>query len=98
MSEKESRHVYLSWKIIKHKLLYYQPSSKYKKKFKPISDDEYDALEKEYLLLCKELGKPNTVVHKDYAGLEVEGDGMMEVDLNRPSVKLVLDKLYGRKL
>jgi hypothetical protein len=91
------RHIHLSWEIIKYKLLYYQPSKRYKEKFRPISDDEYDAMELEYLNLCLALNKPNTVVHKDYAGLKVTGDGMMEVDLSRPSVQLVLDRLYGRK-
>ena len=91
------RHAWLSWEIIKHKLLYYQPSKRYKSKFKMISDDEYDQLEREYLELCIKLDLPNTVVHKDYAGVSVRGEGMMEVDMERPSVRLVSMKLRGVK-
>jgi len=93
----QQRHAWLSWEIIKHKLLYYKPSKRYKAKFKPITDEEYDRLEREYLDLCIKLDLPNTVVHKEYVGVSVKGDGMMEVDMERPSVRLVSMKLRGVK-
>jgi len=89
----------LSWDILKHKVIYYKPSDKYKKKLaKSISDEEYDQMEIEYLKLCKELGKPNTLVHKEYAGLDSCGDGMMEIDENRPSVRWMIRYLRGEFL
>lgn len=98
MSPSEARFNFLSWEIIKHKLLYYYPHKRYLSKFKPISDDEYDAMEREYLELCVKLGRPNTVVHKEYAGIDVDySQAMMEVDLERPSVRCVQDKLFGRE-
>lgn len=48
-----------------------------------ISDFEYDHLERQYLKGCKELHKENTI------------QNMVEVDQNRPSVKLVINKLLG---
>lgn len=48
-----------------------------------ISDAEYDKLEQEYLKACKELNKENTV------------QSMVGVDQERPSVKLVINKLLG---
>jgi len=95
----KQRHVFLSWEIIKHKLLYYAPHKKYLSKFKSISDDEYDAMEREYLTLCRKLNVPNTVVHKEYPGFEDidYSQAMMEVDVNRRSVQCVQDKLFGRE-
>lgn len=46
-----------------------------------VADATYDELEREYVALCKKLKKPNTV------------QSMVGVDLNRPSVQLVKDKL-----
>jgi len=95
----EARFNKLSWDILKHKVIYYVPSNKYKAKLsKPITDDEYDELEKEYLKLCKELGKKNTLVHKEYAGLDPCGDGMMEVDTDRPCVRWMMRYLRGEFL
>lgn len=90
------RYIELSYHIIEHKIMYYYPELikvGYHRGLE-ISDDAYDALEIEYLKLCKELGEKNTVVHKGYAGLEVEGPGMMEVDFTRPVVHLIMRK-YG---
>lgn len=87
----------LSWTILEAKLLYYYPEKikeEYHEKLE-ISDAEYDALEIEYLTLCRTLGRENTLVHKVYEGFEdVAGDGMIEVDFSRPSVNCVLKK-YG---
>jgi len=58
-----------------------------------ITDDEYDTLEKEYLNLCEVLDKPNTLVHKSYCGIDVKG--MMELDMDRPSVKYMIRYLRG---
>lgn len=46
-----------------------------------VADATYDKLEREYVKLCKKLKKPNTI------------QSMVGVDLNRPSVMLVRDKL-----
>ena len=62
-----------------------------------IPDGTYDALERRYLELCVELGRPNTVLHKSYPDLEAPGYGMMEVDETRASVQLVLEKLATEK-
>ena len=92
----EARFKQLSWTILKHKVLYYRPSDKYKKSlYIEISDAAYDDMEREYLKLCKEFGKKNTLVHKEYAGLDPCGDGMMEIDENRPSVKWMVRYLRG---
>lgn len=76
-----------------------------------VDDEAYDAYEREYMTLCKVHRFNNTVVHKSHgSGLRmigemqagekpkdfVPGDGMFEVDFNRPSVQLVLSK-YGDK-
>ena len=85
----------LGWRLIEHKLMYYYPElidEDYHKGL-TIPDDEYDDLEIRYLTLCKKFGFNNTVVHKGYTGFEdVKGDGMMEVDLKRPIVHLILRK------
>lgn len=83
-----SRHAYLSWKLIEHKILYYKPED-FTKRFLQqysISDAEFDRLETEYLNLCSLLHVPNTVSHKD-------GEGMMELDWERPSVLNAYEKL-----
>lgn len=100
--DKESRLNYLSWKIIEWKLMYYNPEL-VKPEFHSqleIPDYEYDAREEEYVNLCLELNKPNTVAHKwsqslDSPKLRSLSEGtMVEPDLTRPSVQLVLKK-YG---
>jgi hypothetical protein len=63
-----------------------------------VADALYDQAEQRYLTLCRELGHRNTIVHKGHPGFEdVPGDGMMEVDVRRPSVQLVLKKLSSVK-
>lgn len=88
MSKK--RFVKLSWDILRYKVLYYYF---YRSE---ISDDEYDILEQEYLKLCIKLNKENTLVHKVYPNISgYKGNGMMEIDLTRPSVQLVINKIKG---
>ena len=92
----KERHAELSWRILELKILYYQcpvALEDYAENNLP-SDDEYDRLEQEYLKLCLELGVENTLVHKGYAGLDVPGEGMMEIDWSRPSVDNALERLY----
>lgn len=93
------RFIELSYHIIEYKITYYRPeliAEGYRDQL-TISDDAYDALEMEYLRLCRDLKYPNTLVHKEYAGIEgYKGDGMMEVDFTKPAVHLVLRK-YGVK-
>jgi len=88
------RYIELTYRIIECKIMYYYPDL-IKEGYHPgleISDDDYDAMEIEYLKLCKELGQKNTLVHKRYPGLEVDGPGMFEVDFTRPIVHLVMRK------
>lgn len=94
VTKMDNRHAWLSWTILKHKVIYYRPDRKYlKKRGKPISDAEYDELEKEYLESCEKNNLPNTLVHKSYDGKDVQG--MMEIDLARPSVKYMIRYLRG---
>lgn len=73
-----------------------------------VSDDDYDVMEQRYLTLCRELqvkhakenpgSTPypvNSNVHKRYPGFDDVGydHAMMEVDMTRPSVQLVIHKL-----
>jgi len=71
----ETRHIKLSWELLEHKVRYYILDSP------TIQDAEYDKLEQEYVGLCEELGKPNTI------------QSMVGVDLKRPSVQEVIKKL-----
>lgn len=93
LTKKEKRFVKLSWELIEHKMRYYYFD------YSIISDVEYDKLEQEYLQLCLDLKQPNTVVHKIYPGFEaVEGTGMMEIDMSRPSVMFVWNKIQTENL
>jgi hypothetical protein len=95
------RHVHLSWKILENKIMYYQPRELSEKFINAnlIPDEQYDALEIEYLTLCHILKVPNTLVHKEYPNLpKVDGAGMMEVDWSRPSVMMVYDTLMKKSL
>jgi len=91
------RWIALAYMLIEYKIMYYYPEL-IKEGYRhglTITDHEYDALELEYLTLCKSLKQKNTVVHKAYPGFEdVAGEGMMEVDFKRPVVHLVMRK-YG---
>lgn len=92
----EKRHTRLSWAIIEAKILYYSPhglTEAFVNEWLP-SDDDYDDMERAYLELCRELGLPNTVVHKAHPGFEDgKGPGMLEVDWLRPSVVLAYKRL-----
>ena len=93
--------VRLSWALIEYKAMYYQPNLVHESRHDDltIDDDTYDRLERRYLELCLELGRPNTVVHKSYPGFEAVdmSAAMMEIDQTRPSVQLVLRKLGTRQ-
>jgi hypothetical protein len=92
----EERFVELSWALIEFKFCYYKPEGVHvtRKARYEIPDDVYDQLEQEYLRLCLKLDRPNTVAHKSYADIgEVPGEGMFEIDMNRPSVQRVARKL-----
>lgn len=91
----------LSWRLIEWKLMYYKPEAVHRSRRKAltISDDDYDAAEQEYLHLCRQLKQPNTLVHKVYPGFDDVGTkyAMMEIDVARPSVQLVMKKLGSKK-
>lgn len=97
----EREHTALSWRLIEWKVAYYRPDLVHRSRRKDyeISDDEYDAFEQRYLLLCRRLDKQNTLVHKAYPGFKSVGyrHAMIEVDLKRPSVQLVISKLRTPK-
>jgi hypothetical protein len=89
--------VALGWRLIEWKLAYYLPEkvhASWGSDF-TVTDEEYDRAEVRYLELSRLLGLPNTIVHKGYPGFEDvdSSDAMMEVDVKRPSVQLVLTKL-----
>ncbi len=85
-----NEYIKLSWLIIEHKLRYYTFHDSI------ISDYEFDNLERRYLYLCEHLDLINTVCHKSYPGITAKGNGMMEIDITRPSVLLVYDKIIRR--
>ena len=100
MSDNEARFVRLSWALIEYKVMYYRPHLVHESRHEglTIHDETYDTLEIRYLTLCRELGHQNTIVHKDYPGFEdIDGEPMIEIDEDRPSVQLVLDKLKTRR-
>lgn len=66
----------LSWKLLEAKVRYYLYPLE-----DNISDAEYDHLETEYVRLCKELNKPNTV------------QSMVGVNTASPSVQFVRMKI-----
>lgn len=94
-------HVTLGWKIIAWKVAYYAPERVHptRRKDYEIDDEAYDKAEVRYLELCRALGLPNTVVHKGWPGYEdlVTEQTMVELDYERPSVRLVLSKLASPK-
>jgi hypothetical protein len=93
--------VALSWRLIEWKVAYYKGDlvNPARRKDYEVSDDEYDAAEVRYLTLCRQLKMPNTIVHKGWPGFEDVGyeHAMMEVDEDRPSVRLVISKLSSPK-
>lgn len=99
--EAQREHTELGWRLIEWKVAYYKPEKVHRtrKADYEIDDHTYDAHEQRYLTLCRELGVPNTVVHKAYPGFEDVSleHAMMEVDVKRPSVQLVLRKLGSIK-
>lgn len=73
--DKKQRFIQLSWEILEHKCRYYIMDS-------PIVQDyEYDAIEKEYEALAKELG------------LEPTASNMVGFNPDRPSCQSVMRKL-----
>ena len=81
MKPKE-RHVWLSWKILECKLMYYRPELVHESWHKTLAtpDAQYDAYEAEYLKLCTKLK------------LEPTAQQMVGFDTNRSSCRLVLEK------
>lgn len=96
-------HVQLSWWLIERKVAYYKPEAVHSSRAVDYeaTDAEYDAAELRYLTLCRHLGHTNTIVHKGYPGFEgmtlPPNNPMMEIDITRPSVQLVLSKLGSIK-
>lgn len=95
-TKKQREFIQLCWWLIERKVAYYMPEAVHSSWGDTFvaPDDLYDQQERRYLELCRELGHNNTIVHKGHPGFEdVPGGGMMEVDVDRPSVQLVLKKL-----
>ena len=97
MTKKEREFVRLGWWLIERKVAYYKPELVHESWLEKVTchDDDYDAGERRYLTLCRELGRLNTIVHKKYPGFEDLdfSHAMMEVDVSRPSVQLVIYRL-----
>lgn len=95
--ELEEEHVRLSWKLIEWKIAYYMPEKVHSSRIDDLTvdDDYYDHKERRYLTLCRRLDLANTIVHKRHPGYRDVGTkhAMIEVDKDRPSVKLALWKL-----
>lgn len=102
--ESEQEHTALSWWLIECKVAYYLPDKVHPSRAADyeVLDCEYDLAEIRYLELCRELGCCNSIVHKAYPGFRdmtrKPHTPMLEVDLRRPSVQLVLAKLGSAKL
>jgi hypothetical protein len=56
----EKNYIELGWEILYHKCLYYEFAGYEDYDFLRISDDEFDALEKQYNKICKLLNKTPT--------------------------------------
>lgn len=101
-SKDDEEHRRLGWWLIERKVAYYMPEAVHSSRTGDytVSDDEYDAAEVRYLTLCRKLNQPNTIVHKGWPGFEdLDSDrAMMEVDVTRPSVQLVMAKLGSPKM
>jgi len=101
LSKEDEEHCLLTWRIIEWKIAYYMPEKVHPTwgRHFEVDDDTYDAYEQRYLELCRLLKRPNTLVHKGWAGFaDVDhSQAMMEVDLERPSVQLVLRRMSGPK-
>lgn len=97
----DDEHTRLGWRLIEWKVAYYKPEAVHSSRRKDyeVSDDTYDAAEVRYLTLCRKLKQPNTIVHKGWPGFEDldSSRAMMEVDVDRPSVQLVMAKLGSPK-
>jgi len=100
---KELQYAALVDSIVKAKILYYQPREISEATITALmpKDSRYDGMERSYLRLCRELGKPNELVHKEYPGVpeHLNGKGMMEVDWEHPVVKAAYAELlqYDRR-
>ena len=79
MTDKKKRFVELGWLLLEHKAHYYYFCNP------QISDYEYDALEREYDTLAKELGEEPTA------------SDMVDFDYERPACRAVLRKLRGTR-
>lgn len=101
MTPDEQERIKLGWDIIAYKVAYYMPEAVHPSRVGDyvIHDDLYDAIELRYLELCRKLGELNTVVHKTTQDNEdlIGPHSMMEVDVTRPSVQLVMAKLARPK-
>ena len=80
------RRVKLSWQLLEFKFAYYCPELLHKDwQHLKVSDEVYDKLEDEYLMLSRQLRLPPTVIE------------MVGFDDDTPSGRLVFSKLSKRK-
>lgn len=95
LDTQHKRQVYLTWNIIRFKLMYYYPELVDEEFKKPLTilDERYEKLKNEYLGLCMKLGVDNSIVDPlaKSGTVVVPGSGMKEVDLDRPSVVATLN-------
>jgi hypothetical protein len=90
LDTQHKRQVYLSWNIIRFKLMHYHPELVDEEFKKPlsISDERYEKLKTEYLGLCMKLGVDNHILDPmaKPGSIVVPGSGMKEIDFDRPAV------------
>ena len=85
------RHAQLSWQLMEAKICYY--GYFYVGQQSLLTDSQYDELSMEYLGLCRDLGRPNTVIHKSHPGFDDIELAEIKPDPNKPSIRLILRKL-----
>lgn len=95
LDTQHKRQVYLTWNIIRFKLMYYYPELVDEEFKKPlaISDERYDKLKTEYLGLCIKLGVDNNILDPMAKSGDrvVPGTGMKEIDFEKPMVVSTLN-------
>lgn len=83
----------LSWELLEAKVRYEYIDGEVSTS---MTDSEYDAKSIEYLTACRALKMPNTIIHKSHPGFDDIDLAPIGIDLTKPSVDLILNKIYGR--
>ena len=92
MTKKEF--IKLSWELLEAKVRYEYIDGDISTS---MTDHEYDTKSIEYLTACRELKMPNTIIHKAHPGFEDINLAPIGIDLTKPSVDLILNKIHNRQ-